>query len=197
MPISLIPSFLFYSIVAGITPGPANLCSLSAAMKYGRKEALRQWRGLFVGYSVVSVSAAFVAYFLGDLFKRSIWILSFIGAAYIVYLAIHILLSTNKEQKENTMDKCDFGTGFFVQTTNVKVMVFCLTVLTSYVLPYSDSFWMLLFISVLLPFIGPVTNLAWIFAGVMLQEVFQKHEKIMNIIMAAALVLCAVSLITR
>ena len=28
MPISLIPSFLLYCFVGGITPGPANLCSL-------------------------------------------------------------------------------------------------------------------------------------------------------------------------
>lgn len=118
----------------------------------------------------------------------------FAGAAYIMYLAIHILLSTNKEQKENAIKGCNFWTGFFVQTTNVKVMVFCLTALTSYVLPYSDSFWMLLFISMLLPFIGPVTNLAWIFTGVMLQRILE-HEKIMNFIMAAALVLCAFSLV--
>lgn len=32
MPISLIPSFLLYCFVGGITPGPANLCSLSAAL---------------------------------------------------------------------------------------------------------------------------------------------------------------------
>lgn len=28
MPILLIPSFLLYCFVGGITPGPANLCSL-------------------------------------------------------------------------------------------------------------------------------------------------------------------------
>ena len=30
MPVSLIPAFLFYCYTNGITPGPANLCSLSA-----------------------------------------------------------------------------------------------------------------------------------------------------------------------
>ncbi|MDO4556852.1 MAG: hypothetical protein Q4B70_17200 [Lachnospiraceae bacterium] len=195
MPISLIPSFLFYSIVSGITPGPANLCSLSAAMKFGKREALKQWKGLFVGYAVVSISSAFIAYFLGDLFKDSIRILSYVGATYIIYLAIHILCSNNKRQGKSTISKCNFWTGFLVQATNVKVMIFCLTALTSYILPYSSSFWFLLLIGALLPFIGPVTNLAWIFAGVRMQTVFQKHEKGMNLIMAGALLLCAVSLI--
>lgn len=35
MPVSVIPSFLLYCYVTAITPGPANLCSLSAALRYG------------------------------------------------------------------------------------------------------------------------------------------------------------------
>ncbi|MGO5054041.1 hypothetical protein ACTQ6A_16270 [Lachnospiraceae bacterium LCP25S3_G4] len=84
MPISLIPSFLFYCFVSGITPGPANLCSLSAAMNYGKKEALRQWRGLFAGYAVVSVSSAFLAYFLGNIMNDFVFVFSIIGAMYII-----------------------------------------------------------------------------------------------------------------
>lgn len=57
-------------------PGPANLCSLSDAMKYGKKQALLQWRGLFIGYAVVSICSAFVAYFLGGIFEKSIRTLS-------------------------------------------------------------------------------------------------------------------------
>ena len=36
MPISLIPSFLLYCFVGDIPPGPANLCSLGAALRCGR-----------------------------------------------------------------------------------------------------------------------------------------------------------------
>jgi cysteine/O-acetylserine efflux protein len=55
MPILLIPSFLLYCFVGGITPGPANLCSLGAALRYGRGPALRQWRGLFCGFFLDSM----------------------------------------------------------------------------------------------------------------------------------------------
>ena len=37
MPASLIPTFLVYCFVNSITPGPANLCTLSAALRYGRE----------------------------------------------------------------------------------------------------------------------------------------------------------------
>ena len=36
MPVSVIPSFLLYCYVTAITPGPANLCSLSAALRLGQ-----------------------------------------------------------------------------------------------------------------------------------------------------------------
>ena len=41
MPIEIIPTFIMYSAVSAITPGPANLCSLASAISYGRKKALR------------------------------------------------------------------------------------------------------------------------------------------------------------
>ena len=52
MPSSILPTFLIYCFVSAITPGPANLCSLVSAMKYGKKQALLQWRGLFTGASL-------------------------------------------------------------------------------------------------------------------------------------------------
>lgn len=61
MPILLIPSFLLYCFVGGITPGPANLCSLgplcaaAGGRRCGRGPALRQWPGLFCGFFLDSM----------------------------------------------------------------------------------------------------------------------------------------------
>ena len=64
MPIEIIPTFIMYSAVSAITPGPANLCSLASAISYGRKKALRQWRGIFTGFAVVSVTISVVVWFI-------------------------------------------------------------------------------------------------------------------------------------
>ena len=93
MPITIIPSFLFFCFVEGITPGPANLGSLNASMQYGKKTALRQWRGLFTGFFVDAMEAVLINYFLGASFSNYVKYLSWIGAAYIVWLAIKILFS--------------------------------------------------------------------------------------------------------
>jgi cysteine/O-acetylserine efflux protein len=194
MPRSLLPSFLLYCYVCAITPGPANLCSLSAALRYGRGPALRQWRGLFLGFFVVSMASVLVTYLLGAVLDRYVGILSWIGAAYIFWMAWHMLRSSGAPADRDPAAP-RFRTGLLVQLTNVKIMVFCLTALASYVLPYTDSFWMLLAVGLFLPFTGPVANLVWLFAGASLQKLFAGHRKAVDRVMAAALALCAVSLV--
>jgi cysteine/O-acetylserine efflux protein len=74
-------------------------------------------------------------------------------------------------------------------------MVFCLTALSAYVLPYNSSFRMLLGVGLFLPFTGPIANLLWLFAGASLQKLFTNHRKAVDIVMAVSLALCAVSLV--
>lgn len=194
MPITIIPSFLVYTYVAAITPGPANLCSLSAALRYGRDCALRQWKGLFSGFFTVSMFSVLVTYLLGTVLNEYVGILSWIGAAYILWLAWHMLHSSGIKVSDDRNRPC-FRTGFLLQLTNVKVIISCMTALSSFVLPYSSSFWVLLAVGCFLPFTGPIANLVWLFAGVSMQKLFSNHQKTVDIVMAASLALCAVSLV--
>ena len=87
MPSSLVPSFILYCAISAITPGPANLCSLASAIKYGRRQALRQWRGIFVGFGVVALAASIAVWFLGTVLNRYLRVMTWFGAAYILWLA--------------------------------------------------------------------------------------------------------------
>lgn len=194
MPISLLPAFLIYCYVCAITPGPANLCSLSAALRYGRGPALGQWRGLFTGFFIVSMASVLVTYLLGTVLNQYVGMLSWIGAAYILWMAWHMLRASG-ETADGDLAAPSFRVGLLVQLTNVKIMVFCLTALASYVLPYTRSFWSLLAVGLFLPFTGPVANLVWLFAGASLQKLLSGHRRAVDIAMAAALALCAVSLV--
>lgn len=194
MPRSLIPSFLLYCYVCGITPGPANLCSLSAALRYGKGPALRQWRGLFVGFFTVSMASVLLTYLLGAALDRYVGALSWVGAAYILWMAWHMLRSAGTAPEDDPAAPT-FRTGLLVQLTNVKIMVFCLTALAGYVLPYTDSLRSLLAVGLFLPFTGPAANLVWLFAGSSLQKLLSAHRRAVDVTMAAALALCAVSLV--
>ena len=74
-------------------------------------------------------------------------------------------------------------------------MIFCMTTLTTYALPYVDRYWKLLSVAVLLPFTGPMANLVWLFAGSALHRFFQSRQRMVNLVMALLLVFCAVSIV--
>lgn len=194
MPMSLIPSFLLYCYVGAITPGPANLCSLSAALRYGKGPALGQWRGLFAGFAVVSLGSVLVTYLLGTVMDRYVGALAWVGAAYLLWMAWHTLRSAGGELETDPAAP-SFRNGLLVQLTNVKIMVYCLVAMSSFVLPYSNSFWSLLAVGLFLPFTGPVANLVWLFAGASLQKLFASHRRMVDVGMAIALAVCAVSLV--
>jgi len=194
MPASLLPSFLLYCFVGAITPGPANLCSLATALRYGRGPALRQWRGLFTGFAIVSLASVLITFFLGAALDRYTGLLSWAGAAYMLWMAFRTLRSSAGPEGK-APEAPGFLTGLLVQLTNVKIMVFCLTALASYVLPYDNSFRALLLTGLFLPFTGPAANLVWLFTRAALQGLFTNHRKALDYGCAAALALCAVSLV--
>lgn len=194
MPSSLIPSFLLYCYVGTITPGPANLCSLSAALRYGRKAALRQWRGLLTGFTCIAMLSVLLTWLLGSAMNQYVGMLSWVGAAYMLWLAWN-MLRTSGGQAEDDPAAPSFRTGLLIQLTNVKVMIFCLTALAGYVLPYSNSLKDLLLVGIFLPLTGPGMNLVWLFAGASLQKLFANHRKAVDIVMAISLAVCAVSLV--
>ncbi|MCI9671932.1 MAG: LysE family transporter [Lawsonibacter sp.] len=194
MPASLIPSFLIYCFVGGITPGPANLCSLSAALRYGRDPALRQWRGLFCGFFLDSMGAVALTWLLGAALDRYVGALSWIGAAYLLWMAWHMLRPGGADPDRDPAAPT-FLTGLLVNLTNVKVIIFCIAALSVYVLPYNSSIWALLAVGLFLPFTGPVCNLVWLFAGASLQKLFARHRRTVDVAMALSLALCAVSLV--
>ena len=195
MPLYLVPTFLLYCFVTAITPGPANLCSLASAITYGRKQALIQWRGIFAGFAIIAFLASLAVWFMGIVVDRYVSVLKWIGAAYILWLAWHILRSDDVGSAQ-AGKHCNFFTGLLVQLTNAKIMVSCVTALTTYALPYADSYTDVLKIAVLLPFLGgPVANLAWLFAGAGMQQFFSKYRRPVNIVMALSLVICAVSIV--
>ena len=194
MPVSLIPSFLIYCFVGAITPGPANLCSLGAALRYGRGPALRQWRGLFCGFFLDSMGAVAVTWLLGAALDRYVGALSWIGAVYLLWMAWHMLRPSGADPDRDPAAPT-FLTGLLVNLTNVKVIIFCIAALSGYVLPYNSSIWALLAVGLFLPFTGPVCNLVWLFAGASLQKLFARHRRTVDAAMALSLALCAVSLV--
>lgn len=193
MTFEIIISFFSFLLICGITPGPANLTSLAASLQFGRKPALRQWFGLISGALTDCLISVVIAFFLGTALNQYVKWLAFVGAAYLTYLAFkQFRRSYSTEQKE--IKEPGFLTGYILNLSNIKIILTCVTALSSYVLPYSTNFFMILIFGISVGVVLPSCNLVWLFLGLTLQRFFVKHQKLVNIVMGLALIYCAVKL---
>lgn len=192
--LSALPSFFAYCFVQGITPGPANLCSLSTTMRHGTAAALRQWIGLLIGFFVVSLIAVGITWGAQEWFNQALPALSAIGAAYVTWLALKMLRPA-PEKADGSGGKPTVLGGFLIQVTNVKVVLICLTALVAYVAPYTQQLGVLFFFGLIIPLVGLSCNMVWILAGARLQTWYAAHRRAMDTVMASALLLCALGMI--
>lgn len=190
MPFYLLPSLLIQIFAVGYTPGPANLYALSCSMRFGRRAALKMWAGLACGFTVAAIAVAIAVHILEETLGDYVIWLKYLGAAYILYLAVRMIWDSGLN--ENTYKPCTFWNGFIVQLTNVKMILFDISVYSTFVLPYSDS---LLDLIAMIPFLliaGPGANFVWLAAGRVLHQVLKKYRKTVNLVLGLALAFCAV-----
>ncbi len=193
MPDNLLPALLLQIFVVGYTPGPANIFSLTMAVRYGRARSMKMWLGLLTGAAIAVLAMAVSVHFIGEALGPYVKWLKYFGAAYIAYLA-YCMWRDRMGAGDDKKD-CTFLSGMIVQMTNAKILLFELSVYSTFVLPYSSELGDLLPVAALLLIAGPGANFAWILAGSSLSHIFERYHKQVNVTSAAALLLCALYII--
>ena len=188
MPMAVLSNFLIYCVVNAFTPGPGNILALNTVTNYGYKKGKPLFFGIFTGYYVVQILCAIFVYGVNSLLPNVMEVMKYIGAAYILWLAIHIAFS--KKTSENTEQSASFLKGFMLQFVNVKIYMFGVTALTGYVVGYMSSFPVLLFFELVIATIGTIATCTWIGLGVLIQKFYLRHFRVINIILALTLLEC-------
>lgn len=85
--------------------------------------------------------------------------------------------------------------GFFLQLINVKIIIYGLTMFSSFILPHVSRIPLLLGFAFYLMILGAIGNLIWAFAGNVLKIFYGKYYKGMNAVMALLLVWCALRVV--
>lgn len=193
MPIYIITSFLLYCIINAFTPGPGNILALNTVTNYGWKKGQPLFLGIFVGYYIVqAICAVFVfgvSSFLPDVLK----ILKYVGAVYILWLAVHIAIS--KPDVSNDKKSASFTKGFMLQFVNIKIYMFGITALTGYITDYNTSLSFLLLFEMIIATIGTIATITWIGLGILIQKYYLKYFRVINIILALTLLECVYSML--
>ncbi len=192
MPGYVFSNYLVFCFINAFTPGPGNLLALNTVTNYGIRKGRPLFLGIFTGYIAVQTICAFFVYAVGTVAPGFLNILKYVGAAYILWLAVHIAVSVPKEESDR--QSASYVKGFLLQLVNVKVFLFGLTALTGFVVEYGKSLPFFLTFGSIVAGMGILATATWIGLGALIQKFYRKHYRILNIIMALTLLECIVSM---
>ena len=193
MPGYALGNFLIYCMINAFTPGPGNILALNTVNTYGGRRGRPLFLGIFAGYYVVQILCALIVYSVSTLLPNVMGVLKYVGAAYILWLAVHIAVS--KPTHESTEKSASFLKGFILQFVNVKIYMFGITALTGFVVPHNSTFAALLLFEIVIATIGTIATATWIGMGMMIQRFYMKHWRAVNIVLALTLLECVYSMI--
>ncbi len=189
----MLGNFLIYCIVNAFTPGPGNILALNTVTNYGYKKGKPLFLGIFTGYYVVQILCAIFVYGINAFLPNVMNYMKYIGAAYILWLAVHIAVSN--PTSEEAEKSASFWKGFMLQFVNVKIYMFGITALTGYIVKSTTAFSALLFFEIVIATIGTIATSTWISMGMLIQKFYLKHYRIVNIILALTLLECIYSML--
>ncbi|QTD39501.1 LysE family translocator [Sporosarcina sp. Te-1] len=179
-------SFLLYCFIVTFTPGPTNIVILSIVNNFGFKKAMEYTFGATMAFGLLLGLSAVLNTLLITVIPKILLGMQVMGTLYMLYLAYQIYNMDSSDAAETKSGT--FMSGFLMQFLNPKVVLFTLTVIPSFVLPYYTKMSIVASNVVLITWIGFLAFVTWVLFGTIFKRFLQKHKKALNITMALCLV---------
>jgi cysteine/O-acetylserine efflux protein len=189
---SFIP-FLSYVIVTTFTPGPNNIMAMSNASRMGLRRSVPFILGVGAGFLVIMLLSSYFNLVLYHFIPRIKVGMNILGCLYMLYLAVKVVRSNSQRRNDSASNNNSFFSGLLLQFINPKVILYGITVISTFITPYHYSNFTLVAYSVFLAFVGFVGTFSWALCGSLFQSFLLKYQKAFNIVMALLLVYSALS----
>lgn len=187
-------TFLLYVFVMSFTPGPNNIMAMLFANQFGFKKTLRFCLGVGAGFFVIMILSSYFNLILHNFIPKVEFPMMLLGAGYMLFLAIKIITSSTTSTDEGGGKYNSFFAGMLLQFVNPKGVLYGITVIATFILPYYSSTIDLLLFSLFLGFVGIMSTCSWSLFGSIFQKFLLDYRKQFNIVMALLLVYSAVSI---
>jgi cysteine/O-acetylserine efflux protein len=187
-------SLLLFAFVTSFTPGPNNIMAMLFANKYGFKKTIRFCLGVGAGFLVIILLSCFFNILLKNFIPKIEFIMTIIGSTYMLYLAIKIITSKNNDKHTDGDKNNSFFAGMVLQFVNPKGILYGITVISTFIIPYHTSNFSLVLYSIFLAFIGFMGTFSWSVFGSIFRMFLTKYRSQFNVIMALLLMYSAVSI---
>ena len=187
-------AFVSYVLVTTFTPGPNNIMSMANASRYGFKKSISFNIGIFFGFFCIIGLCSIFSVALYSLIPSIKPMMTYIGAVYILWLAWKTYKSKPPGVSDDKKGTNTFMSGLILQFVNPKVILYGITTVSTFIVPYYKSLFVLTVFSALLAFIGFIATCCWSLFGAVFQKVLVNNNKAVNVVMSLLLLYCAVSL---
>ena len=189
-------NMLGYTFIMSITPGPNNVICLTQGTKFGFRRSLPYIYGVAIGCMSMEWLLLFLGSVLGDALPSIARFVGFIGAGYMVWLAIK-MLRTPKAMKgtEAAENPLGFLTGVVFQYANPKAYVFCTTIISGFILPMNLTMPQNFMITLMTGVVFLLCTSAWILFGQAFTKLFSRYHRLVSYSLAATLVYLAASIV--
>ncbi|MBR0203994.1 MAG: LysE family transporter [Synergistaceae bacterium] len=190
--LQVILSYLPYALVTTFTPGPNNIMSFYVVSSSGWRKGREVISGIFAGFSCLISLCVLFCHELSVYLPELVTYLKYIGAVYIIWLAVHIAMSRPSESQNNSLS---FRGGFFLAVSNIKVILYLVTLFSAYIIPSGAGLYEMSIHAVFIVAISAVSWFTWGAAGGLLQRFIAKYYRPFNILMGIILLWCVVQIL--
>lgn len=189
-------AFFIYAIVNSFTPGPNNFMAMSFGNRYGLKRTISFCIGVSIGFFTIVLLSSVFNRILVEILPTIQLPLTIFGVIYMLYLAYVIVFSkkTKAHNKEEEAKSNLFFIGIIMQFVNPKAILYGITIVGIFILPFYDSNIAYFLFSLLLGLIGLVSAITWALFGSVLQRMITKYGRSFNIVMGLLLVYSAIAI---
>ncbi len=165
-----IASFILYIFVTAYTPGPNNIMALASANKHGFKGTIKFCLGVGAGFLIIMLLCSYFNLLLRTTMPKIEFSLAIFGSFYMVYLAVKIMFSKETQSESDGKNSYGFSTGMLLQFINPKVILYGITAVSSFILPFYHSHISLMIFSLILALVGFSGTVCWTVFGALFQK---------------------------
>jgi threonine/homoserine/homoserine lactone efflux protein len=162
-------AFLIAAVALAITPGPGIAYVVARTVAGGRKEGLASCFGTAIGGMLHVLAAALGVSLLIAQSALAFSLVKYIGAAYLIYLGVRLLLSKtaapDAPQVAVQGARRAFAEGIVVEALNVKTALFFLAFLPQFVVPSQPLALQLVALGSVCVFLNTAVDVVAVFAA--------------------------------
>ena len=185
-----------FILVSTFTPGPNNISSAAMGALHGFRRTRNYLLGITGGFFIVMFICALASATVLHVFPGLETILRYGGAAYMLYLAYGILKASYTFESES-VKPLGFANGFLLQIFNPKLIIYGLTLFSTFFAPIAEQPLQLAITVILLTLIGLCSTTLWASSGTLIGR-YLHHPRVrlgLNMCLSLFLVFTALELV--